>query len=655
MRKHLVLTALILCLLSSCAKMGQPDGGWFDETPPHVLGAMPAEQSTGVKAKKITIFFDEYIKLDNPSEKVVVSPPQMEVPDIKGMGKHIIVTLNDTLMPNTTYTVDFSDAISDNNEGNPLGNYTYSFSTGNNIDTLEVSGHVVEAENMEPIKGILVGLYNNLSDTAFTTTPMLRVARTNSEGQFVVKGVAPGEYRIYALQDADGNYMFSQKSEKLAFSHEIIVPSCMPDVRPDTLWLDSLHLDHIIPTGYTHFLPDDIVLRAFTEIQTDRYLVKTERNQADCFTLFYSYGHEELPKIKGLNFDEQDAFLIETTERHDTISYWLRDTLLVNQDTLQMEVSYFATDTTGVLQSRTDTLEILSKSTYAKRMKEKQKEWEKWNKAQEKAKKKGEDYQTEMPIDPLDMKILVQSDLMPDGYVTIESPTPLAVIDTTKIRLEVKKDTLYLPCPYVLIEQTVDVEGMESARRHLILLPDSTDNLWTTNNQYSLTLDSAAFIDIYGQTNNVIKKGMKVRSEDDFTTITLHISKVDESPYVGQLLDGRDRVVRQVFSNTSDLVFNYVKPGDYYLRVFSDFNGNQQWDTGEYAADLQPETMYYYPEKIECKAHWPIEKSWHPGISTQQLKPAEITKQKADKQKKIKNQNAERARKMGIIYIPKNH
>ena len=222
---------LALLLLVSCAKMGQPDGGWFDETPPKVVGATPGDGATKVNQKKINIYFDEFIKLDNPSEKVVVSPPQLEVPEIKGGGKRISISLVDSLKPNTTYTIDFSDAISDNNEGNPMGNYTYSVSTGEVIDTMEVSGCVLESENLEPIKGILVGLYADHADSAFRTKPMLRVSRTDSRGRFVIKGVAPGSYRIYALQDMDGNYMFNQKSEKIAFSHDIIVPSSKPDVR----------------------------------------------------------------------------------------------------------------------------------------------------------------------------------------------------------------------------------------------------------------------------------------------------------------------------------------------------------------------------------------------------------------------------------------
>lgn len=651
MRKPLLLLAIAIVTLTGCARMGQPDGGWFDETPPHVVGTSPKDQSTNVSQRNITILFDEFIKLDNPTEKVVVSPPQIEAPEIKGAGRRITVELKDSLKPNTTYTVDFSDAISDNNEGNPLGNYTYSFSTGEHIDTMEVAGHVVEAENMEPIKGILVGLYDNLDDSAFTTLPMLRVARTDSRGYFVIKGVAPGDYRIYALQEADGDYVHSQKSEKIAFSHDIITPSFKPDVKQDTLWRDSLHIADIIPTNYTHFLPDNIVLRAFTEEQTDRYFLKNERKQADNFTLFFTYGNPQLPEIEGLNFDEHDALLLEASEQLDTLRYWLKDTLLINQDTLRMQLRFLATDSTGTLQTKTDTITVLSKEPYAKRMKELQKEREKWEKQQEKARKKGNEVQEEMPPTPLDLKVKIKSDMMPDNSITLESATPILRIDTTKIHLTVKRDTLMDEKPFILRCEKVDVEGWESAQRKFTLLPDSTDNLWNIGAQYSLVIDSAAFTDIYGNVCNTIKKGANIRKEEDFTTIIFNVAQLEDAPYVGQLLDGQDKVVKQTSSPNGKLTFNYVKPGEYYLRVFSDNNNNGRWDTGNYEDDRQAEKVYYYPEKIECKAHWPLEKSWNPE-SGKTLKPAAITKQKPDKEKRIKNQNQARAQKLGIIYIP---
>lgn len=658
MRRYVIyILAAAIMALSGCARMGQPDGGWYDETPPRVVGAIPEDGATDVNTNHITIFFDEFIKLDNPSEKVVVSPPQLEAPEIKGAGRRITIQLNDSLRPNTTYTIDFSDAISDNNEGNPLGNYTFSFSTGTAIDTMEVAGYVLEAENLEPVKGILVGLYDNLSDTAFTTTPMLRVARTDPSGRFQIKGVAPGQYRVYALQEADGDYIFSQKSEKIAFSHDIIVPSSKPDVRQDTIWRDSLHIENIVQTGYTHFLPDDIVLRAFTEVPTDRYLVKNERKEADHFTFYFSVGHEQAPKIHGLNFDEHDAFLLEASERRDTLHYWLRDTLLVNQDTLNMTVTYMGTDTTGVLTSKTDTLQILAKTPLAKRQKEQQKEYEKWQKQQEKAKKKGDPVEATMPVKPLDLKVQIASDMSPFGYIGIESATPIAHIDSAGIRLYARNDTVWEERPYVLADRSIVADNdIPPVQRIYVLRPDTVANLWTLGKEYKLEIDSAAFIDIYGNACAATKKGAKVKTADDFSTIIFHVTRDQDVPYVGELLDKSDRVIRQVSSATGDITFEYVKPGEYYLRFFADANDNGRWDTGEYASDLQAETVYYYPEKIECKAHWPFERTWNPASTpAYRQKPGDITKQKSDKQKKkIMNKNADRAKKLGIIYIPKN-
>ena len=255
---QLILIAALSLLMVACARMGQPDGGWFDDDPPRIIGSNPADQAVGVNSKRITIQFDEYIKLEDATQNVIVSPPQLEMPEIKATGKKIVVDLKDSLKANTTYTIDFSDAISDNNENNPLGNYTFTFSTGERIDTFEVAGTVLDASNLEPIKGIQVGLYADLADSAFRTKPLLRVARTDGRGRFVIKGVAPGEYRVYALQDADGNYMFNQKSEMVAFSHTTYKPSAGPDIRQDTIWRDSLRIDNILRVPYTHFYPSGL-------------------------------------------------------------------------------------------------------------------------------------------------------------------------------------------------------------------------------------------------------------------------------------------------------------------------------------------------------------------------------------------------------------
>ena len=636
--RHLPLMLLAAFLLGSCARMGQPDGGWYDETPPRIMGAAPADKGTNVKNRKISIFFDEFIQIENATEKVVVSPPQLETPEIVASGKRIRIELLDSLKPNTTYTIDFSDAITDNNENNPLGNYTYSFSTGDAIDTLEVSGKVLQAKDLEPVKGILVGLYSDLSDTAFTTKPMLRVSRTDGSGRFVIKGVAPGTYRVYALQDADGNYLFNQKSEMLAFSQEKIVPSFKPDVRQDTTWIDSLRIKSIDRVGYTHFLPDDIVLRAFNEVMTDRYFLKAERREPESFTLFYSYGGE-MPQVRGLNFQSDDAFIIESTEKQDTITYWLKDTALVNQDTLRVELTYHMTDSLGKLVEQIDTLDILSRISYEKRLKDLDREREEWQKKQDRAKKRGEPYDSIMPPKALAIGVKAPSELDPDKNIPFTFNTPLASVDTAAIHLYSKHDTLWYNAPL----EFNHVRGREYELR----------GEWRPDIEYSLEIDSAAFVDIYGKVSPPFKQGFKVKSFDDYGTLLLNIPTMTDTTIVVQLLDAGDKIIKEVTTNQGVAEFYYVSPSTYYVRMYIDSNRNGEWDTGLYSANRQPETVCYFPKEIEIRAKWDFTETWNPlATPVIQQKPAAVTKQKPDKDKKIKNQNARRAEQLGIEYIP---
>ena len=636
--RHLPLMLLAAFLLGSCARMGQPDGGWYDETPPRIMGAAPADKGTNVKSQKISIFFDEFIQIENATEKVVVSPPQLETPEIVASGKRIRIELLDSLKPNTTYTIDFSDAITDNNENNPLGNYTYSFSTGDAIDTLEVSGKVLQAKDLEPVKGILVGLYSDLSDTAFTTKPMLRVSRTDGSGRFVIKGVAPGTYRVYALQDADGNYLFNQKSEMLAFSQEKIVPSFKPDVRQDTTWIDSLRIKSIDRVGYTHFLPDDIVLRAFNEVMTDRYFLKAERREPESFTLFYSYGGE-MPQVRGLNFQSDDAFIIESTEKQDTITYWLKDTALVNQDTLRVELTYHMTDSLGKLVEQIDTLDILSRISYEKRLKDLEREREEWQKKQDRAKKRGEPYDSIMPPKALAIGVKAPSELDPDKNIPFTFNTPLASVDTAAIHLYSKHDTLWYNAPL----EFNHVRGREYELR----------GEWRPDIEYSLEIDSAAFVDIYGKVSPPFKQGFKVKSFDDYGTLLLNIPTMTDTTIVVQLLDAGDKIIKEVTTNQGVAEFYYVSPSTYYVRMYIDSNRNGEWDTGLYSANRQPETVCYFPKEIEIRVKWDFTETWNPlATPVIQQKPAAVTKQKPDKDKKIKNQNARRAEQLGIEYIP---
>ena len=637
---------MVVCILTSCARMGTPDGGWYDDTPPRVVGASPADKGTGVTSRKVQISFSEFIKLEDAQSKVIVSPPQIEQAEIRATGKRILIELKDSLKPETTYTIDFSDAITDNNEGNPMGNYTYSFSTGEQIDTLEVSGYCLDASNLEPIKGMLVGLYkvpepdDTLTlDSILHKQPFLRVSRTNGAGRFTIKGVAAGKYNAYALQDADGDFLFGQKSEMIGFSHDVIEPSWKPDTRQDTIWIDSLHIDNILQVPYTHFLPDDVTLLCFKETNTERHLLKMERTEPEKFSIYFTYGSDTLPRLRGLDFEADSAFVIEASQHLDTLHYWLRDTALVNRDTLTFEYAYMDTDTLGQLQLKTDTLEALAKVSYEKRLKAAQKEHDEWQKEQEKRKKRGESYDSIPPMKFLDVKLL-STQITPLQNVRMEVPVPLARCDTSMMHLYVKIDTTWYNAAY---------EFRQTGARTYELSAD-----WREGSEYSFEADSAAFQTVYGVVAKAVKQGVKVLSADQFSTLSVTLGGMaDTTRVIVEVLTSDDKpVMRTPIGTDRTADFFYLKGGKYYLRAFEDWNHNGIWDTGSYDDDLQAEPVYYFPEAVECKDKWDVKRQWDLKATPRyRQKPGSIVKQKPEKAKQLRNRNAERAKEKGMKYL----
>lgn len=747
------IAVVLALLLVACANMGTPDGGPYDETPPKVVRTSPKLGEANVThTKKIVIEFDEIVKIENAYEKVVISPPQIEQPEIETTGKKVVVTLLDSLKPNMTYTIDFADAIVDNNEGNPLGDYAFTFSTGDRTDTLQVSGNVLDASNLEPIKGMLVGLYRlpdiadsdsitdslatvsaDLPDSLFRTTPFERISRTDGRGHFIIKGIAPGRYRIFALKDQNQNYYYDQRSEMLAFTDRIIEPTSRPDIRPDTVWHDSIHYDSIVMTPYTHYFPDDIALLAFESPHQDRHLLKSERPILQQFSLFFTAPSDTLPKITGLNFNAENAFVIDASEKNDTVNYWIRDSLIYNLDTLEIKLDFFATDTTGNLAPAVDTLFLVSKLTKERIAKQKQEKYEAWVKeykqkvkeerraakraekekgkeedteeevkedteestidadtiniqeptdigdtdtaeqdmenapptddvqeemvetedestsAQDeeltaeakkdkkekkvKKKKKDEDEDIEIPPMPeefLEYKINGIQSLDPDRNIDFVFSEPLDSVDLSKIHFSVKVDSLFEPARFLFRQ----VPGkIMTYRLYAEWEPDTT---------YQVEIDTAAFVNIYGKRCDAQKRTITLKSLDTYSTLFVVLQGNLTNPYV-QLLDGSDNVVKTIKATNNKADFYFINPGTYYMRMFCDINGNGVWDTGDYDTLLQPEPVYYYHTSLALKANWEVTEEWNPTARLlQKQKPAKITKQKPDKEKTIKNRNAER-------------
>lgn len=631
--------AILLTIIGfyACASTGSPDGGPYDEEPPKFVRSSPEPNAINNQKKKISIEFDEYIKLEKASEKVIISPPQKEAPEVKTSGHKVLVNFMDTLLANTTYTIDFGDAIVDNNEGNPLGQFSYAFSTGATIDTMQVSGIVLNAENLEPIKGIQVGLHKNLNDTAFQTLPFDRISRTDSRGQFTIRGIAPGTYRIYALMDGNQNYMFDSKTETVAYLDSLIVPSMEGAVRQDTLFneKDTTKIDTIKQINYTRFLPDNIMLRAFKEVNTLQYLVKSERPKLNQIGIYFSAQADTLPTLKGLDFDEKDAFIIESNLRNDSILYWIKDTTLCERDTLTLQLDYLATDTLGQLVPKTDTLRMVNKIPKVRRMAMKEEEEKKKEKERKKREKKGDTLQVETVF--LTMNVNAPSALDLNQNITLKFEEPLASIDTSAIHMAVKVDTLWNDIPFIFRADT-------TTHRQYEILAD-----WKPGQEYQLKIDSMGFKGIYGLHTDKVENTLKVKTLEDYGTLYLNIVGAGPDAIV-QLLNSSDAVVReQRVSKDNTCDFYFLQPSTkYYIRLFKDTNGNGKWDTGNYEQKIQPEEVFYFPKVWEMKANFEFEETWDiHSTPLDKQKLDEIKKQKPDEAKKIKERNKERAKNLG--------
>jgi uncharacterized protein (DUF2141 family) len=605
----------VVTIFYACASVGNPSGGDYDEAPPKFLGGDPVPNALHVSKNKIVLQFDEFLVLEKPAEKVIITPPQKKMPVIKAVGKRITVELKDSLIPNTTYTFDFTNAIVDNNEKNALEGFTYAFSTGDVVDSLVISGVLLNAEDLEPMPNIMVGIHSDLSDTAFTRLPFLRTSQTNETGRFWIRNIAPGTYRLFALNDANRDFKFDQAAEAIAFYDSLIVPSFEPALRQDTLWKDSLNIDTIREIQYTRFTPDDILLRLFQEPFERQYLTKSERTNAHQFVFTFNAPVTELPAIALQNApDSENPFLIEQSPDRKILTYWLTDSLVYQQDTLFVAAEYCAHDNDNEYITKNDTIRLITK---------------KIQKPEKESKKNKEET---VKRDALEIRVT------PSGA--------MEVFDT--LRITFSEPPIDFPMKTIQFQQKVDTLW---ENRPLLLLRDSlnprvfwVDQTWKYEEEYQIKIDSAAIYSIYGRWNDSIQTSVKIKSEKEYGNIFVAVVG-NETAGFGQILDSSGKVAGWASLENGELAFYDLKPGKYYLCYIEDWNGNQRWDTGLYTEKLQPEPVYYYPGFFELKAYMEFENEtpWDlKALPWDKQKPLEITKNKPkEKQAKKREQQNE--------------
>ena len=603
-REWFGIMVVALCIYA-CANRGYPEGGPKDETPPQVVEEVPLSYTTNFKAKRVNIYFDEFVQLNDINNKFIFSPPVKKDPKVSLKGKYVQVAIPDSLRENTTYSLDFADAIVDNNESNPLGFYRYVFSTGERIDTLELGGTVVNAESYEPVMGVLVALYEKQGDSIPLKELPDYIARTDSSGNFRLTNLREGHYRVMAIEDANRDKMYTPESEMFAWMDTTVFPIVEPATRVDTFRViekiveaDTILRDSIVRTDYLAYGPSNLYLRLFLERLTQLYMVEDDRKEREQLNFIFSISGEnglEVTLWDTLATEPlpQDWYFKEHSAGNDTLTLWIKDSTVYKKDTLNVILSYMRSDSTGQWERYSDT------ARYTFRAKEKK---------EGKSKKKDEDAPK---VEFLEIKSNISGDLDLGARLYLEFSRPINKSTLDSIRVLEKVDTVYQLIPFQVVEDSLRV------RRVFV------DAAWKAGGEYQLQIDSATIYDIYGRFNDKLEKKFKVRTEEYYGKIMVNVRGVD-CPTIVQLYkaeNGKSEngkrtynvVQSKVVEQDGEVVFPLLPEGKYCVRAILDRNGNGVWDTGLYLKHRQPEEIVYLRGEIAVKQNFDVEQDFDIG------------------------------------------
>ncbi len=612
-----------LVFTTSCANPGMPTGGAKDSIPPVVVRTIPDFNGRNFNGTEVSLTFDEFVISDQLREALVVSPPLAKRPMIRTKSKTLIIDLGDELKENQTYSLDFKDAIADNNEKNPLEDFRFSFSTGPDFDSLMIGGYVKDAKNLEPIEGAVVMLHSMQEVEAFKDSIPDYIATTDKEGFYVISNIAHGTYRLYALLDADNTMTYNQALEQIAFLDSLVIPQdlTLPDYESELNSEDTVS----IKEKRRDALETPFFLMLFEEDFFDQYLDDYKRERANLVRFYFSESVSDSFQIELLQPTPvaDDWSILEYNATSDSLMLWVTDTVLMSSDTLQMKLSYQVADSLQNLVMTSDTLDLVYTKPEVT--------------GRRRAKKENEDQPEPIP------HIAFKHNLKSKGFdvyrdISLEAPEPLKSFDLAMVSLYQKVDTLEEARTFELWQDSL------SARKYYIRYP------WEFEEEYRLQVDSAAAYNYSGHPNNMLNQRFGIQEESYYAKIILNISGLVDYGIV-QLLENteNEKVLQQLrIAEDSEIEFPFLKPDKYKIRLILDRNNNGVWDTGDLDEDIQPEQVMYFPKILKLRSNFEVREAWVLPMIQYEKELIDEDKEKEDAKNKRNNTQSQRAGSRGF-------
>ena len=545
----------------SCANTTTPPtGGPKDTIPPLITEIKPLSGQINVPVSKtqLTIKFNEYVVVKDP-KSLFLSPPLEKAPKFKMKGKGVVVYFENDLDSNKTYTLDVTNAIADNNEGNMFPGYTLVFSTGDRIDSMLVTGVVQDCNTLNPIKGATVMLYKDHADSAVFLKRPDAAVKTDDWGFFSLRNIQDTLYRMYAVIDENSNNKYEAETERIAFIDTVIRPvKIVNDSLPELLKYDMKDTISCLSRDMEY------TLNVFREKPTKQLIVNKERigERTPYITFMAPYAQIDSIWIKGV---PKDKLITQFNLVQDSLEIWVNDPK-PQPDTLFLNVKYMKTDTLGMLSSFVEEIKLTKPKSLL---------------VGKSAKKdiKKEDTTCVFTLEAKPELIEQYGFTMEFKYPVVKNAFDSLIFRSVNPRQQESIGK------YKVIQDSLNL------RKYTIMPSEKFQPGW----EYFLKVPHRKFTDINGFYNDSTEVKVTLPSDDKLSSLSLVLSEV-KNKYIVDLLDEKkSKSIRSfIVDKDATLLFPYLKAGKYAIRFTEDVNRNGLVDTGNLLEHRQPEKVLFY-------------------------------------------------------------